>query len=68
MKALSFGREQISAEVLQRLLEAEAARDASIGEAARAADQLADVSLRHSNANQRRHAGRILAHRSTAPL
>ena len=61
MKALSFGREQVSAEVLQRLLDAEAARDASIGEAARAADQVADVSLRLSNANQRRVAGRILS-------
>ena len=61
MKASSFGRAQISAEVLQRLLEAEAARDASIGEAARAADQVADVSLRLSNASQRRVAGRILS-------
>ncbi len=61
MKALSFGRDQISAEVLQRLLDAEAARDASIGEAAKAADQLADVSLRLSNATQRRIASRILA-------
>ena len=61
MKALSFGREQVSAEVLPRLLDAEAARDASIGEAARAADQVADVSLRLSNANQRRVAGRILS-------
>ena len=46
MKALSFGREQVSAEVLQRLLDAEAARDASVAEAAKAIDQLADVSLR----------------------
>ena len=43
MKALSFGRDQVSAEVLQRLLDAEAARDASVGEAAKAADQLADA-------------------------
>lgn len=61
MKALSFGRDQVSAEVLQRLLDAEAARDASVAEAARAADQLADVSLRLSNAEQRRLASRILA-------
>lgn len=61
MKALSFGREQVNAEVLQRLLDAEAARDASIAEAARATDQLADVSLRLSNANQRRLASRIYA-------
>ena len=61
MKALSFGRDQISAEVLQRLLDAEASRDHSIAEAAKAADQLADVSLRLSNATQRRIASRILA-------
>ena len=60
-KALGFGRQQISAEVLQRLLDAEAARDASVGEAAKAADQLADVSLRMSNATQRRSASKVLA-------
>jgi multidrug efflux pump subunit AcrA (membrane-fusion protein) len=61
MKALSFGRDQVSAEVLQRLLDAEAARDQSFADAARAADQLADVSLRLSNAQMRRAASRILA-------
>lgn len=61
MRALSYGRDQVSAEVLQRLLDAEAARDASVAEAARAADQLADISLRLSNAEQRREASRILA-------
>jgi hypothetical protein len=61
MKALSFGREQVSAEVLQRLLDAEAARDASVAEAAKATDQLADVALRMSNAEQRRVASRIMA-------
>ncbi len=61
MKASSFGRDQVSAEVLQRLIEAEAARDAAIAESARATDQLADVSLRQSNAIQRRQASRILA-------
>lgn len=61
MKALSFGREQVSAEVLQRLLDAEASRDASIAEAGKAADQLADISLRMSNAEQRRKASHILA-------
>ena len=61
MRAVDFGRDQISAEVLQRLIEAEATRDASIGDAARASDQLADISLRLSNASQRRVAGRILS-------
>lgn len=61
MKSLGFGRDQVNAEMLQRLLEAEAGRDASVAEAARVADQLADVSLRLSNAEQRRLAGKILA-------
>jgi len=61
MRSLSFGRDQVTAETLQRLLDAEAARDASVAEAARVGDQLADVSLRRSNAEQRRLAGRILA-------
>ena len=61
MKALRFGRDQISAEVLQRLLDAEASRAGAIAEAARATDQLADTELRLSNASQRRAAGRILS-------
>lgn len=61
MKSLGFGRDQVSAEVLQRLLDAEAARDASVAEAAKAADQLAEVSLRLSNAEHRRLAGKIVA-------
>jgi biotin carboxyl carrier protein len=61
MKALRFGRDQISAEVLQRLLDAEASRAGAIAEAAKAADQLADTELRLSNAAQRRAAGRILS-------
>ncbi len=61
MKSLGYGRDQVSAEMLQRLLDAEAGRDASVAEAARVGDQLADVSLRFSNAEQRRVAGRIVA-------
>jgi len=61
MKSLRFGRDQVSAEMLQRLLDAEAGRDASVAEAAKVGDQLADVSLRLSNAEQRRLAGKILA-------
>lgn len=61
MKSLGFGRDQVSAEMLQRLLDAEAGRDASVAEAARVGDQLADVSLRLSNAEQRRLAGKIVA-------
>ena len=61
MKSLGFGRDQVSAEMLQRLLDAEAGRDASVAEAARVGDQLADVSLRLSNAEQRILAGKIVA-------
>ena len=61
MKSLGFGRDQVSAEMLQRLLDAEASRDASVAEAARVGDQLADVSLRLSNAEQRILASKILA-------
>lgn len=61
MKALRFGRDQVSAEMLQRLLDAEAARAGALAEAGRASDQLADVELRLSNASQRRSASRIYA-------
>ena len=61
MRALSFGRDQISADVLQRLLDAEASRAGAFADAARATDQLADVSLRLSNLTQRRIASRIYA-------
>lgn len=61
MKSLGFGRDQVSAEMLQRLLDAEASRDASVAEAARVGDQLADVLLRLSNAEQRIRANKIAA-------
>lgn len=59
--ALSYGRDQISAEVLQRLFDAEAQRAGALADAARAADQLANVELRLSNANMRRVYSRVLA-------
>jgi multidrug efflux pump subunit AcrA (membrane-fusion protein) len=61
MRALSFGRDQISADVVQRLLDAEASRAGAFADAARATDQLADVSLRLSNITQRRIASRTYA-------
>lgn len=63
MKSLGHGRDQVSAEMLQRLLDAEASRDASMAEAARVGDHLAEVSLRLSNAEQR-----ILASKVAAPI
>ncbi len=60
-RALSFGRDQVRAEMAQRLLDTRAALAAALGEAARAADELATVELRLSNAVQRRRAGRVTA-------
>ena len=59
--ALFFGRDQITADVWQKLIDAEAARDQAVAEAATAADQLADVSIRQENAQQRIEAARIVA-------
>ncbi|MBI5853693.1 MAG: HlyD family efflux transporter periplasmic adaptor subunit [Nitrospirae bacterium] len=61
MKALSFGRDQINAEVLQRLLDAEAARAGSLADAAKAMNELADVELRLAGAVQRRNFSRLYA-------
>lgn len=61
MKGLSFGKDQISADVIQQLLHAEAMRAEALALAATAADQLASISLRLSNATQRRIYSRIVA-------
>lgn len=58
-RALTFGRDQVNAEMAQRLLDTKAARAAALGEAARAADQLAAMELRLSNAAQRRRASQV---------
>jgi multidrug efflux pump subunit AcrA (membrane-fusion protein) len=61
MRALSFGKDQVSADVVQQLLKAEAMRAEALAAAAMAADQLASISLRLSNATQRRLYSRIVA-------
>jgi multidrug efflux pump subunit AcrA (membrane-fusion protein) len=61
MKALGFGRDQVSADVLQQLLNAESARAGALADASHAADELAAVSLRLSNATQRRIYSRVVA-------
>lgn len=61
MRGLSFGKDQISADVIQQLLHAEAMRAEALAMAATAADQLASISLRLSNATQRRIYSRIVA-------
>ena len=61
MLGLSFGKDQVSADVVQQLLKAEAMRAEALATAAMAADQLASISLRLSNATQRRIYSRIVA-------
>jgi biotin carboxyl carrier protein len=59
--ALFFGRDQITADVWQKLIDAEASRDQAVADASKALDQLADVSVRQENAQQRIDRARILA-------
>jgi multidrug efflux pump subunit AcrA (membrane-fusion protein) len=59
--ALFFGRDQITADVWQKLIDAEASRDQAVADAAKALDQLADVSVRQENAQQRIDRARIVA-------
>jgi len=59
--ALFYGRDQITADVWQKLIDAEAARDQAVADASKALDQLADVSVRQENAQQRIDRARILA-------
>ncbi|EAR22607.1 HlyD family secretion protein [Nitrococcus mobilis] len=60
-QALTFGRDQIGADMAQRLLDTKAARAAARAEAASAAEKLAGMKLRLSNAAQRRRAARVTA-------
>jgi len=59
--ALSHGRVQIEAELVQRILNIRSQRAAALGEAAQASKELADLALTRSNAVQRRAASRITA-------
>jgi len=59
--SLSFGRDQITADVQQKLIDATAARDNAIAEAARAMDQLAEISVKQESAQQRINFARIEA-------
>ncbi len=60
-KALAHNREQIDAELVQRLLDTRSKRASALGEAAKASKELADLELTRSNAMQRRVASRVLA-------
>jgi multidrug efflux pump subunit AcrA (membrane-fusion protein) len=59
--ALTHGRVQIEAELVQRMLNIRSQRAVALGEAAQASKELADLALTRSNAVQRRTASRITA-------
>jgi multidrug resistance efflux pump len=59
--ALSFGRDQISADVQQRLMDAIASRDSAVAEAAKATESLADISYRQQGVQQRIEAAKLFA-------
>lgn len=59
--ALNFGRDQITADVNQKLMDAIASRDAAVAEAAKATEQLADMSYRQQGVQQRIEAAKLYA-------
>ena len=60
-RALTYGRNQIDAELVQRLLETRSQRASALAEAAKASEELAELELNRSNAVQRRTASQIRA-------
>jgi len=60
-QALTHGRAQIEAELVQRILDTRSQRAAALGDAANASKELADLALTRSNASQRRAARLITA-------
>ena len=60
-RATSYDREQIDAELIQRLLDTRSKRASALGEAAKVANKLAELELAQSNALQRRVASRVVA-------
>lgn len=59
--ALNFGRDQITADVNQQLIDAMASRDAAVAEAAKATEQLADMSYKQQGVQQRIEAAKLYA-------
>jgi len=59
--ALSFGKDQISADVHQKLMESIAARDSAVAEAAKATESLADIAYRQQGVQQRIEAAKLIA-------
>ncbi|MDH4343737.1 MAG: ABC transporter permease, partial [Nitrospira sp.] len=59
--ALSFGRDQVSADVNQKLMDAIASRDSAVAEAAKATESLADISYRQQGVQQRIEAAKLFS-------
>ena len=59
--SLSFGRDQVSADVNQRLMDAIASRDSTVAEAAKATESLADIAYRQQGVQQRIEAAKLYA-------
>jgi multidrug efflux pump subunit AcrA (membrane-fusion protein) len=59
--ALNFGRDQITADVNQKLIDAIASRDAAVAEAAKATEQLADIEYKQQGVQQRIEAAKLYA-------
>jgi len=60
-RALEHDRKQINAELVQRMLDTKSKRASALGDAAKAAKEIADLELKRSNALQRQKASRIVA-------
>lgn len=59
--ALNFGRDQITADVNQQLIDAIASRDAAVAEAAKATEQLAEIAYKQQGVQQRIEAAKLYA-------
>lgn len=59
--ALNFGRDQITADVNQKLIDAIASRDAAVAEAAKATEQLAEIAYKQQGVQQRIEAAKLYA-------
>ncbi len=57
--SLSFGRDQVSADVNQKLMDAIASRDSAVAEAAKATESLADIAYRQQGVQQRIEAAKL---------
>lgn len=59
--ALNFGRDQITADVNQKLMDSIASRDAAVAEAAKATEQLAEINYKQQGVQQRIGAAQLYA-------